>query len=85
MHLAPQSTSVVHAITGYLVQVPVVEVAGFVGIKQVTNPGLPQVDRAAQRVTLHLQFVGTRPCWESRSRRAPRSSRSGRDSSPSRT
>src|SRR5262245_59641020 len=66
LHLAPQSTSVVHTIAGSSVQVPVVRSQVSVGIRHVTNPGLPQVEPAEQRVILPLQFVGTSPCWDNR-------------------
>jgi hypothetical protein len=66
LHLAPQSTSVKHTVVGSSVQVPVVRSQVLVGIRQVTNPGLPQVEPAEQRVILPLQFVGTRPCWDNR-------------------
>ncbi len=58
----PQSALVVQLTVGSFEQVPVV--AGgtmmHVGV-QVENPDFPHVDRAAQRVTLPLQFVGSRP------------------------
>jgi len=55
----PQSVLVVQITVGSLAHVPVVSPAGMtqVGV-QVTNPSFPQVERAAQRTTLPLQFVG---------------------------
>jgi len=39
-------------------QSPLVQVPGLAK-QQVTNPGFPQVDRAAQRVTAPWQFFGS--------------------------
>ena len=55
----PQPASVVQVTDGSLVQVPLVRSQVLVGTVQVTKPGLPQVERAAQRVTLPLQLIGT--------------------------
>ena len=51
----PQSKSVEHVCVGVAVQVPVVVLQVSVGISQVTNPGFPQVERAAQRIALPRQ------------------------------
>jgi hypothetical protein len=51
----------VQVTVGSSTQVPVV--VSQVGV-QVTNPSFPHVDRAAQRVTLPLQFVGMLPSRE---------------------
>jgi hypothetical protein len=57
---AGQSTSVAHAVTPSS-HWPAVHVPGS-QIAQVTKPSfLPQVDRAAQRVTVPLQFGSTSP------------------------
>jgi hypothetical protein len=61
----PQSMSAVQASVGSFAHVPV-PVAGLIvhveiGTRQVMNPGLPQVDLAAQRTTFPLQFLGTTP------------------------
>jgi len=58
----PQSLLVVQITGGSLAHVPVVAPVGMtqVGV-QVENPVFPHVDRAAQRVTLPLQFVGIVP------------------------
>jgi len=58
----PQSLLVVQITVGSLAHVPVVAPVGMtqVGV-QVENPVFPHVDRAAQRVTLPLQFVGIVP------------------------
>jgi len=61
LHREPQSTSVVHVTAGSSVHVPVVVSQVLVGTVQVMKPLLPQVERAAQRVTLPLQFVGSSP------------------------
>jgi hypothetical protein len=61
----PQSMSAVQASVGLLAHVPK-PVAGSIvhveiGTRQVTNPGFPQVDLAAQLTTFPLQFLGTTP------------------------
>ena len=61
----PQSMSAVQTTVGSFAHVPV-PVAGLIvhveiGTRQVTNPGLPQVDLAAQLTILPLQFCGTTP------------------------
>jgi len=61
----PQSASTVQVNVGSFAQVPVMVVGSMtqvsIGIWHVTKPGLPQVERAAQRTNFPLQFVG-RPC-----------------------
>ena len=61
LHLEPHSMSVVQVSVESSVHVPVVVSHVLVGTVHVTKPFLPQVDRAAQRVTFPLQFVGIRP------------------------
>ena len=58
LHREPQSRSVAQVRAGFAVQVPVTRSQVSVGKRQVTNPGLPQVERAAQRFTFPLQLVG---------------------------
>jgi hypothetical protein len=57
----PQSRSVWHAIVGSETHVNVVVSHVSVGMLHVTKPSFPHVERAAQRVTFPLQFVGIVP------------------------
>jgi len=63
----PQSASTVQLTVGSFAQVLVAVSHVLTGRVQVTNPSLPHVERAAQRVTLPLQLVGMAPwCASSR-------------------
>ena len=53
--------SVVQVTAASSVHVPVVVSHVLVGRVHVTKPLLPQVDRAAHRVTFPLQLLGMRP------------------------
>ena len=54
LHRVPQSKSVAHWV-GLPAQVNVERSHVSVGLSQVTNPGLPHVERAAQRIALPRQ------------------------------
>ncbi len=56
-----QLAAVVQAVTPSW-QSPFVQVPGLAK-QQVTKPGFPQVDRAAQRVTAPWQFLGSAPLF----------------------
>jgi len=55
LHRVPQSKSVAQVWVGFPAQVPVERSHVSVGLSQVTNPGLPHVERAAQRIALPRQ------------------------------
>ena len=62
----PQSRSVAQVSAGLPTQVSVVVSQVSVAKRQVTNPGFPQVERAAQRLIFPLQLVGMVPSLLSR-------------------
>ena len=59
LHAVPQSLSALQLTLGSLVQVPLDVSQVPCGVWQVTAPGLPQVDRAAQRMIRPTHAWGT--------------------------
>ena len=59
LHSVPQSLSAVQLTLGSLLQVPFAESQVLAGVWHVTAPGLPQVDRAAQRMIRPTHGWGT--------------------------
>jgi len=64
-HVVPQSPSALQLTLVSSVQVPLVESQVLSGIWHVTAPGLPQVDRAAQRMIRPTHEWGT-TAWAAR-------------------